>query len=191
MTFDLIYLSKPHGGENLSSVCKLVIFLIGWLIHTTHKHGLNETFFFAWVKQYEFLVISSLMYILIIWSMFAIFIVKYMSHWYVTYVYHVCSFDIWGGETCVFFFNFLLINESYIEGEFLLLWLHDLTFYFMLFLVFWSWGLFIYSYYTYALMYFVSVSGNMETFCHSVTKKGSKYGRWWDVSEYWFLSPNC
>jgi hypothetical protein len=50
-------------------------------------------------------------------------------------MYHVCSFDIYRVETCVFFSSFLLINESYIEGEFSLLWLHDLAFYFMHFLV--------------------------------------------------------
>jgi hypothetical protein len=48
--------------------------LFGWLIHTTPKYGLNVTFFFAWVKQKDVLVISSLMYILHIWSMFGIFI---------------------------------------------------------------------------------------------------------------------
>jgi hypothetical protein len=158
-------------------------------LHTHHTSmGWMEHFSLLGVKQYEFLVLSSLMYILHIWSMFRIFIVKYTSHWY---VYHMCSFDIWGGETYVFFSSFLLINGSYIEKEYLLLWLHDLTFYFIHFLVSWSWGLFMYSHSTYALMYFVSVSENMETFCHSMTKKGSKYGRWWDVSAYWFLSPNC
>jgi hypothetical protein len=60
-------LSKPHGGETL---------FFGWLTHTTHEHGLNETFFFAWVKQNDVLVISSLMYILYIWSIFGIFIAE-------------------------------------------------------------------------------------------------------------------
>ena len=48
-----------------------------------------------------------------------------------------------------------------------------------------------YSYSTYALMYFVNVSGNMDTFYHSVTKRECKYRRWWGVSTYWFLSPKC
>jgi hypothetical protein len=64
------------ANETFSSLCKLVNFLIGWLTHTTHKHGLNGTFFFDWAKQNDVLVISTIMYILHIWSMFEIFIAE-------------------------------------------------------------------------------------------------------------------
>ena len=44
---------------------------------------------------------------------------------------------------------------------------------------------------TYALMYFVSISRTMETFCHFVTKSGSKYGEMMRCLSILVLSLNC
>ena len=157
MTFDLIYLSKPHGSETFSSFCKLVNFLIGWLTHKIHKHGLNGIFFYAWVKQNDVLVISSLMYILHIWSMFGIFISEiHESLMCVSWLLKrekPCSFQV----SCCFLSHIL-------RGSF-----------------YYSWSWFIFMHFPIPHMFWwvlLSVSGNMIHFVNLWQKGGVKIGEW-------------